>query len=314
MEKNFNFTTSFAMVCDAEQFESVRKEMEAMGYQKMYDYNSGYLCTNYNQENYLFGLAPKNDYFQKLSLETFNRDLCLALAAMTDKPDGIVGEWFKGTNGVLVQKKDDTDISSIATKATADELIKHFSEEKPFVLPEKWYCPYENIEQFEMMKNYFKKTWIYLEPDGLHGCSDDTSNNNWHCDFFSGRTKITFDQFMKYVVGQTNKSKPETDPQIKALQKRIEDLEYNVKQLAENMQKAKEPEPQTASRFADKQPLWAWEDGWNTVREGVFWDAKNECAFNQVGIRGGYSYDNYEPIPADQIPAWMIEAAKHLED
>ena len=274
MEKKFNFTTALAMRCNAEQFESVIKEFIDYGYNIGYPFNfqeSTHIVNNFNNDIGWVGdvesdRANKNN---RIVIETFNRDLCLALATMTDKLDGIVGEWwiYVGEsyenftfNKIYRQQKNTISqwgafIDNVGDKngfgpynkqwfrkATADELIKYFGEEKPFVLPEKWHCPYENREQFEVMKNYFKKTWIYLEPDGVHGCSNDTSNNNWHCDFITdSMTKITFDQFMKYVVGQTN---PETDPQIEALQKRIEDLERNIKLLTTNMDKViHQPEP-----------------------------------------------------------------------
>ena len=134
MEKDFNFTTAFAMRCNAEQFESVRKEFIQMGYETEYadlfDENR-YLINNYARRDCVTNIFEENKAIHnRLVVETFNRDLCLALAAMTDKPDGIVGEWFKGSNGTFIQKKDDCDIASIATKATADELIKYFTEAK----------------------------------------------------------------------------------------------------------------------------------------------------------------------------------------
>ena len=246
MKKDFNFTQSFAMKCDAEQFESVKNELEGMGYQRMYDYQKGFLCTNYNRENYLFGLAPRNEYFQKLLIETFNRDLCLALAAMTDRKKPIVGEWIVAikeardiTEGKLYKvvehgEYDDENVhyahiiddgnllhhftknffKDNFRKATADELINYFTNEKPFVLPENWYCPYENREQFEVMNNYFRKYWLYFNADGFYGCSNDESNNNWNNYFVTkNKTKITFDQFMKYVVEPNKNKKMETKEQ-----------------------------------------------------------------------------------------------------
>ena len=193
MEKNFNFTTAFAMRCNAEQFESVENALTKMGYSTFRSIVEGeYLCTNYAGVNNKVGLSSVQYFQGHLTIETFNRNLCLALAAMTDKPDGIVGEWFKRTvpddrasslqkeyfmlkerkDDYVVDSNDETHNVQNIRKATADELIKYFSEIKP------------------------------------------------------------------------EQKQPETDPQIEALQKRIEDLERNVKLLTTNMDKViHQPEP-----------------------------------------------------------------------
>lgn len=153
--KEFNFTQPFAMRCDAEQFESVKNEIETIGYKpraflKFRDYKYLHIWT-LDYPAYTDGVMP--DAIEGLLLiETFNRPLCLALAAMTDKPDGIVGEWWMCNigdntqfikdklyqqNGVIgnfpqfVSEKDEViacDVTKWFRKATADELIKHFTE------------------------------------------------------------------------------------------------------------------------------------------------------------------------------------------
>ena len=156
-----------------------------------------------------------NTSYQPLVIETFNRELCLALAAMTDRKKPIIGEWVVAvkeewdiTVGKLYKivdgddDKDGTDnhyahiiddagdlhhftknfLKKHFRKATVEELIKHFAEEKPFVLPELWYCPYENREQFEVMKEHFGKDWTYCNPNGFNGC---TNKKGWNNFFFN---------------------------------------------------------------------------------------------------------------------------------
>ena len=93
MKKDFNFTTAFAMRCNAEQYASVENELKEMGYNvQRFDERRVYLCTNYDYENKRVEMSCNTSY-QPLVIETFNRDLCLALAAMTDRKKPIIGEW-----------------------------------------------------------------------------------------------------------------------------------------------------------------------------------------------------------------------------
>lgn len=167
--KKFNFTQPFAMRCDAEQFESVKNELEGMGYEKeiMSPFIiDKYLVNNYAGGNCVTNISADNKTTNgRIVIETFNRTLLLALAAMTDKPDGIIGEWFKGCNGVLVQKKDETDLSSIAVKATADELIKYFAENGAAVFGNN--AKSELIEASKSDRDYIKSLNLWIEKQKL---------------------------------------------------------------------------------------------------------------------------------------------------
>lgn len=83
------------------------------------------------------------------------------------------------------------------------------TSDKEFILPEKWYCPYSNKEEFDVMNNYFKSSWHYLEPDGKSGCNSNTYYGNWQSSVMeSYGTKITFEQFKQYVMKQETKTLP----------------------------------------------------------------------------------------------------------
>lgn len=288
MKPNYNFVTPFAMRCDEEQFETVENELKEMGYKPFrtitlnsYSYLTNNHCGNngelYNTASY------KNTHSSngRLLLETFNRPLLLALAAMTDKADGIKGEWWKcirdafNKRGELTFKKDgiynqicndiDTDYalldingnkngfgnrmnSTFFVKATATELIEHFTK-----VEQKQYNPIECEMKFD-------------------------------------------------------------DGEVARLTNRIDDLEYNVRLLTANMDKLiQQPQPEP-TKLADKQEVWAWDDDDTHLRRLGFYDAKNNALFYYDGKRDGDIYDHYEPIPADQIPAWMKDAKPKLQD
>ena len=161
--KEFNFTTAFAMRCDAEQYASVKDKLKEMGYNVQPFDERVYLCTNYFNQNKRVEMLT-NPIGQPLVIETFNRDLCLALAAMTDRKKPIIGEWVVAvkegwdiTVGKLYKVVDGDDDDKDGTdnhyahiiddagdlhhftrnffkehfcKATVEELIKHFTNEE----------------------------------------------------------------------------------------------------------------------------------------------------------------------------------------
>lgn len=283
MKPNYNFVTPFAMRCDREQFKTVENNLEGIGYKptcfsgfKIDSFRYLRLLSTINGFVYTDGVRDDID----LVIETFNRPLLLALAAMTDKADGIKGEWFKGLNGKLIEKKDDTDIASISVKATATELIEHFTKVE---------LPKFTAEEFKKIQDDFEREW---------------NNNNQNLGIIDDH--INFD-----IVDKGRLYTLET--KFNAALKRIDDLEYNVRLLTANMDKLiQQPQPEP-TKLADKQEVTMWSaihKGW---RLQGFYDAINDCAFNYEGKRNGIKYQNYEPIPADQIPQWMKDAKNKLQ-
>ena len=66
--------------------------------------------------------------------------------------------------------------------------------------------------------------------------------------------------------------------------------------------------------FYDKQPIYCWDNRETHTWRLTFWDGVNSRAFSYTGKRTGFNWSNYEAIPDNQIPSWMVEAQKSLED
>jgi len=160
--EKWRFTTPIAMKCTEEQFKGIKDRLVEMGYKPecmTFMSENRYLCTvgdcsnnhmtDYNKH------AIETSPIHRTVFETFNPNLFLALAAMTDKEDGIKGEWWKCvdagisdfSNGLIYcqQKQNvlmsecfingngDLDGFSVNNKkrfrkATAQEIIEHFEK------------------------------------------------------------------------------------------------------------------------------------------------------------------------------------------
>lgn len=201
------FKTPVAMKVTQEQYERDLKEpLLEMGHK--YDEAWNREMNPSNDCNYLVvGEAPVidimwhshqgsgNTYF----INHYNPELFLALASMTEGEEGIKGEWVKMGNRFMKLIVDYHPFPH--RKATTEELIAHLS--KDFVLPEKWYCPYANRKEFDIMNDYFGAGWIYVEPNGTSGCTNKEGCNHWiykgHKDLIN-YTEITFEQFKTHVL------------------------------------------------------------------------------------------------------------------
>ena len=64
--------------------------------------------------------------------------------------------------------------------------------------------------------------------------------------------------------------------------------------------------------FFDGQLVWCWDNHDTHSRILRFYDVKNKCTYNYIGIRGGVSYDNYAPFEGN-YPDWALEAFQTLE-
>lgn len=147
------FTTPVSMPCTEAQYNELKPLLEAMGYIVEPIVNRGFIATNVSgQDNYVDNLDEGHvNLNNRTFIPTYNKDLFLALAAMTDEPNGIAGEWWKCINETGLFKvgniyKAASDITYEAalitdngmrfgnapfnhkhfTKATVSEIFAHF--------------------------------------------------------------------------------------------------------------------------------------------------------------------------------------------
>lgn len=241
-EKPLKFITPIVMKCTEDQFNGINDKLVEMGYKTKhitFCSDTRYIVTCYGNEINLISdlnlTAIETSQTKRINIGSFNPDLFLALAAMTDKEDGIKGEWWMSTGGasklftvgsIYKQCKDSIcDWKSILDnrntengywstldcfrKATAQEIIKNF-EEKEFVLPEYWHVlvTEENVDvlsKWRFERDYPK---FKLKVGHITGFSSwkNSKQHNPANGVISFGSEITFDQFKKYVLKETGKS------------------------------------------------------------------------------------------------------------
>jgi len=208
-QKQWQFTTPIAMKCTEEQFNGIKDRLVEMGYKLSaitFCSENRYLSNFIGGANNVITDLVKHRACDRnrTVFESFNPDLFLALAAMTDKEDGIKGEVYTNNNGKFYIKSDEKEgkwHNEFWRKATAQEIIEHF-EKKEFVLP-------ENFKVRRNRKNYSE----------INGYAKTISNENFNNGegfvyFYNGSastiksncTEITFDQFKKYVLKDSEQS------------------------------------------------------------------------------------------------------------
>lgn len=191
--KDFKFITPVSMQVTKEQGEYLIKELNKLGYtSKQIDgwgdhpligtclNNENGDCSNLRTD-WAYG---RNRYF----INHYNPGLLLALAAMTDKEDGIVGEYwiFTGhdihsfTNNRIYKQatpiqslyKGDIEITLFDNndsrvgipislmnnfrKATKEEIITRFTKQEEFKLPKYWYIRV-TADNFDLVSEYWRK-------------------------------------------------------------------------------------------------------------------------------------------------------------
>ena len=77
--------------------------------------------------------------------------------------------------------------------------------------------------------------------------------------------------------------------------------------------KIKISEPQTCNKLRDKQLIWAWDNSDKFIRLLCFYDAENDCIFNDDGHRGYIGYGNYLPYEGE-YPQWAKDALLELDN
>lgn len=68
------------------------------------------------------------------------------------------------------------------------------------------------------------------------------------------------------------------------------------------------------SVIPDKTPVLAWNSNDVFSKTIGFYDEEGGCLYNSMtGDRGGLSFENYEPIPQEDVPAWLSAAVSGLK-
>ncbi len=136
------FTQRISMDCTKEQYEKyLRDELLKMGYEEYsisyWEYtNLHYVCNNFEENLGDLGTINKNsiENYNRHYLGSFNAPLFLALAAMTDKPEGNYGEYIIGLRSGNIYKMTEDDkilpeYNSVR-KATKEEIMAKFGDVK----------------------------------------------------------------------------------------------------------------------------------------------------------------------------------------
>ena len=135
-----HFTQPVSMQCSQEQFEIDLKEpLEKLGYNyyRLFDFKEcPIIATNYMGQN-MFSNTSWN--FERANnrhfIDHYNPQLFLALASMTDEPNGILGEYYTNIRrDKFTKKTSETQnsliIDNIWLKATKEELIAHLTKKE----------------------------------------------------------------------------------------------------------------------------------------------------------------------------------------
>jgi hypothetical protein len=83
-------------------------------------------------------------------------------------------------------------------------------------LPEAWYVLYSNLEEFNVIKNHYSKTWQYVKSKECGYCNINI-HNNWYSDktvqdFMKyNLIEISFDDFRRYVLKDNMPPLPKDD-------------------------------------------------------------------------------------------------------
>lgn len=164
------FTQKISMSCTEEQYTKYLKdELLKMGYIESclaYSLKASYITNNFRGQLGTITNLIQNDVknYGRTYLDSFNPELFLALASMTNNPEGNYGEywvfqdeacWPMWINGKLYKQMgnlndgeafiDDTgcpngmhpDNFDYFRKATAEEIMEHFKPKEEELIPEK---------------------------------------------------------------------------------------------------------------------------------------------------------------------------------
>jgi len=133
-DKDHKFITPVSMPCTQEQFErDLKGPLEEMGYDLVglegQPQRQTVVFAHTKMDMHVVGLCYVNSIMhQSISIcIDFNPEHFLALAARTDNPEGIPGEWWRDiTNGRLTKGEANESHGPFHVKATVSEINRHF--------------------------------------------------------------------------------------------------------------------------------------------------------------------------------------------
>lgn len=199
------FKTALAMKCNEQQFESIKPKLEGLGYRIICNISEHepYLTNNYGGSigNVTSSATPHR--FNRIVFEAWNEELFLALAAMVAGDVICEGEWGWSTSQELINYSSNPFGCKAIKKATAEQLIAHFTEETTpdWVKSGNWCIKQsQELEKWGKIEMQGKCNVLFNAPTAIYHII--TSNIAiWDCDSYnySNRTLITFDQFYKYI-------------------------------------------------------------------------------------------------------------------
>lgn len=160
------FTQPIAMKCNQEQFGDIKRELTELGY-KIEGNNSflqcKYLATRYNEINDEVKNTMFQEDYNRIVFEEWNKDLFLALAAMTDNPNGIKGEWWKfdcDHDGPLIKGNLYKPKKHSLTKPSSQEIINHFTKQSTTMSTIEERTSYKiTVEQFKQLHSIACSDW-----------------------------------------------------------------------------------------------------------------------------------------------------------
>lgn len=125
-----NFAVKFVVPITKEQYEDIAPELEKLGYKKRCNWHidGDHLTNNSFNENGVFcpiNIERSSFMGDRILLPEFNKDLVLALAAMTVGTNAMPGEYVVGSSGNIL--KSAITIGGMR-KPTTQELINHFTK------------------------------------------------------------------------------------------------------------------------------------------------------------------------------------------
>jgi len=218
-ETPWQFTTPIAMKCTEEQFNGIDDKLAEMGYEHPFIClvsSDSYLCSGYKDDSTIITSANFKSMIEsklnRIIFTSFNPDLFLALAAMTDKEDGIKGEWWVGvSNGTLFEQSFEKNLNAtgVFRKATAQEIIEHF-ERKEFLLQPRWYVELTESNRDIVIpwhKSIDKCSGRAYDIGAYYGIFESGAGDAWSSRELASQYQIiTNDQFKKYVLKETEQS------------------------------------------------------------------------------------------------------------
>lgn len=216
------------MECTEKQYEDDLKDsLLALGYEEKdvskWNNDNKFLVTNLWNIPANFGNLTgfhKTSYNRHF-INHYNPELFLALAAMTEGEDWIVGEWLVLKGSERIFKCNDTLSANsskgsaknihkdIYRKTTKKKLINHFTKqttmEKNFILPKKWCVEVTN----EILEDLItlRKTLGKDDFENIRNYTYCLNDGNYSGDHVVRGQLITTEQFKKYVLKQNNMEK-----------------------------------------------------------------------------------------------------------